>query len=94
MTIQDRYGGDPDKDENSENETSVGYAWMESDGTVFLNLFSYNEGLSTNMQLTYRVSDSGYEKILLHLGGIEEGEIKNVPAWPLTDEGERGSRVL
>ncbi len=87
MVTQDRDEEDLNSEEDEDEDgPSVGYAWMEPDGTVFLNLFSTREGLSTNMLVNFRSNDDRYERILQHLGGLKEGEIKNVPAWPLTDQ--------
>ena len=57
---------------------TIGTAVMSADGTITLNLRSPDgaEGV-----LAYHKGDPDYARVLSHIGGIEPGEHKPVPAF-------------
>ena len=57
---------------------NIGTAVMSADGTITLNLRSPDgaEGV-----LAYHKGDPDYARVLSHIGGIEPGEHKPVPAF-------------
>lgn len=61
---------------------SIGDAWMDDDGSITLNLRSTADGEHVSAQFTYRTDDKDYAKILKHLGGLKQGEVKPVPPFP------------
>jgi hypothetical protein len=56
----------------------IGTAVMGEDGTITLNLRSPSGEMTV---LAYRKGDPQYARILSHLGGIQPGEHKPVPAF-------------
>lgn len=59
-------------------EKSVGYATIEKDGTLHLNLRSSGPGPVGEAHLIYKPADKSYASILKHIGDIKPGEVKNV----------------
>lgn len=56
----------------------IGIAVMGEDGTVTLNLRAPSGAQSV---IVYRRGDPQYARIVSHLGGIQPGEHKPVPAF-------------
>jgi hypothetical protein len=59
----------------------IGDAVMEADGTIIINLRRTADGIHVTGRVTYPVSDPRYREVLDHLGGMNPGETKLVPAW-------------
>jgi hypothetical protein len=61
----------------------IGSATMEADRTIVLNLYTGSDGGPRGMaQARYPLSHPQYSEILAHIGGLEPGGTKAVPAWP------------
>lgn len=64
-------------------ETSIGSAWMEPDGTIVLQLRAEGPGATVgDALLRYPKAHPQYASILHHLGGLKLGQVKPVPPWP------------
>lgn len=64
-------------------QSSIGLATMQKDGTIILNLRAEDgDGMIGDARLVYPTSHPEYQKILQHLGGLLPGENKPVPPWP------------
>jgi hypothetical protein len=62
---------------------SIGAAEMRADRTIVLRLRAETEdGATGEGYFTYAPTDTDYESVLRHLGGLEPGESKPVPPWP------------
>ena len=57
---------------------TIGTAVMSNDGTITLNLRAPD---GTQGVLAYRKGDPNYARMLSHIGGIEPGEHKPIPAF-------------
>jgi len=66
-----------------EHETpkTVGSATMLEDGTIILHLIGTSHGLVAHSKAEYKTDHPEYQMIYDHLGGIQPGENKTVPAW-------------
>ena len=62
-------------------EESIGYAWLDDDGTINLQLFA-SGAVSGSGLFQYAPGHEDYDSILAHLGGLNKGEQKNIPPWP------------
>ena len=60
---------------------SIGWATMESDRTLILELRAEGGGGVGDARLRYPPDHPGYGEILGHLGGLTPGESKPVPPW-------------
>jgi hypothetical protein len=60
----------------------VGAARMFPDGTIALRLISHMDGLIAHAYVLVKPTDPDYAEIWTHLGGINRGEEKLIPAWP------------
>lgn len=61
----------------------IGSARMTADRAVVLDLRSVEcDGTESTGRLTYKPGDPNYASVLAHIGGIEPGQVKPVPAWP------------
>lgn len=59
----------------------IGDATMTSDGTIIVNLRRTTDGINVSGVVRYPVNDPHYREVLDHLGGMNRGETKLVPAW-------------
>ncbi|HCF57640.1 MAG TPA: hypothetical protein DFS52_06555 [Myxococcales bacterium] len=65
------------------NQRSVGVAQMLADGTLVLDLRAEGpDGTVGHGHFTYPKDHPSYREVLEHLGEIEPGQTKSVPAWP------------
>jgi hypothetical protein len=62
----------------------IGVAWMETDGTIVLELFRTGDGQTVDALLRYPKSHPGYKKILAHVGPLNPNG-KRVPVMPWSD---------
>lgn len=60
---------------------AIGEAWLDDDGTIRMHLKRTGDGQHVNALLAYPKGDPNYEKVLMHLNGLKQGEKKLVPAW-------------
>ncbi len=63
------------------NDSPIGTATMQSDGTIVLNLISETGSAIGHAQFSYTSTDEKYSEIINHLGGLKPGEEKLVPPW-------------
>lgn len=61
---------------------SIGTAIMRPDGTVVLKLTANTGAATGHAQFEYAPEDPEYSDIVAHIGGIEVGQVKQVPPWP------------
>lgn len=80
----DKGGGNMSSDKTKVQ--SIGEAWLEKDGGITLSLRSDAYGTPISAMFTYKTNDRDYDKILKHLGGLEPGEVKDVPPFPDKNE--------
>ncbi len=67
----------------TEEKQSIGFARMEEDGTIVLELRAEGPGgITGDALLRYPPGHPEYNNILRHLGGLKKGEVKQVPPWP------------
>jgi hypothetical protein len=62
-------------------QQSIGDAWLEKDGTIAMRLRNTADGMHLDATFTYNKTDSAYNDVLKHLGGLKPGEIKPVLPW-------------
>jgi hypothetical protein len=69
---------------DSPDDRPIGSAQMEQDGTIVLQLRAEDpvSGAIGDALFTYPLGHPAYSEILKHLGGLQKGEIKQVPPWP------------
>jgi hypothetical protein len=66
---------------NNEKD-SIGFARMEEDGTIVLQLRAESPGGQRGDALfRYPFGHPEYQNVLQHLGGLEKGQDKPVPPW-------------
>jgi len=72
-------------------EHSIGTAKMLDDGSIALSLVAEEVGGDAigDGYFVYKLNDPYYGFIKKHLGGIEKGEIKNVPPFPSEKGGSK-----
>ena len=63
-------------------DTNIGYATMDADETIVLDLRATAPGVHGEAQLRYPKGHQEYDAVLKHLGGLRPGESKPVPPWP------------
>jgi hypothetical protein len=64
--------------------SSIGSASLDGDGSIVLDLrASDGRGILGDGRLVYPKSHPSYREVLEHLGGLEAGETKPVPPWPV-----------
>jgi len=61
---------------------SIGFATMDTDGTIRLQLMARGDRVIGDAVLIYKPADPQYQDIKKHLGGLNPGEEKPVPPWP------------
>jgi hypothetical protein len=61
---------------------SVGVATMKADGTLSLQLRSWDHGMVAEALQVVKPDDAEYQNILEHLGGLKPGESKPIPEFP------------
>jgi len=67
---------------HKEVPVSIGQAYMQSDGTIVLELRAEDgKGSVGEGRLVYPPSDPRYQEILKHLAPLKPGETKLVPPW-------------
>jgi hypothetical protein len=59
----------------------IGDATMLDDGTIVFNLRRTADGIHVSGVVRYLVNDPNYKRVLDHIGGMQPGEVKLVPAW-------------
>jgi hypothetical protein len=59
----------------------IGDANMLGDGTIVVNLRRTADGINVSGVVKYPINDPNYKKVLDHIGGMQPGEVKLVPAW-------------
>jgi len=63
-------------------QSSIGLATMQKDGTIILDLRAEDgDGTIGDARFVYPTSHPDYQKILQHLGNLLPGEKKPVPPW-------------
>ena len=68
---------------STKNGDTVGIATMDTDRTLHLDLRSVEcDGSEAAALVDYKVDDPHYAEVLSHIGGVEPGQRKPVPAWP------------
>ena len=60
---------------------TIGMAVMGEDGTITLTIHSLPPGPIAEGVIAYKKGDPNYARIYSHLGGIQPGEHKPVPAF-------------
>ncbi len=61
----------------------IGEATMTEDRSIRMQLVSYGcDGIIAHGQLVVSPTDPSYAETLRHIGGLEPGQTKPVPAWP------------
>jgi hypothetical protein len=68
---------------------NVGFARMEDDGTLVLDLIARAGGARGHARKVYPPSHADYNEVLAHLGGLRPGEEKPIPPWPDPWDAER-----
>ena len=69
--------------DEKEELKSIGTATMEDDGTIVMRLRGeMSNGTIAHGTFRYLKSDAQYNEVLDHLGGLQPGEVKQVPPWP------------
>lgn len=67
---------------NAEGPSFIGTATMSADQSINLKLVSREcDGTIVHGSPTYALTDPLYGEILEHIGGLEPGQTKPVPAW-------------
>ncbi|MBB5715423.1 hypothetical protein [Sphingomonas aerophila] len=62
---------------------NIGVATMDADRQIVLDLGSVGcDGEILEARVVYKPTDAGYAEVLAHIGGLEPGKTKSVPAWP------------
>ena len=65
------------------SQESIGMATMNADRTIALRLRAEtDDDAEGEGYFTYSPTDTDYESVLRHIGGLEPGESKPVPPWP------------
>jgi hypothetical protein len=59
----------------------IGDATMTEDRTIVVRLRRTADGINVSGIVKYRVNDPQYLEVLNHLGGMNPGDTKLVPAW-------------
>jgi hypothetical protein len=62
-------------------EKTIGVAWMQEDGTLYIRLRDKDEDCMRYSLCVYDPADEDYQLMLNYLGGLIPGELKSVPAW-------------
>jgi hypothetical protein len=66
---------------------TIGSAFLESDGTLKLDLHQeFDTRYAFHKLLTIYPDNPRYRRYLEHLGDIQPGERKRIPAWPRETE--------
>lgn len=69
--------------EEAPDERPIGVAWMESDGSIVMQLRAEGPGGTVGDALiTISTTDLRYREILKHLGAIKPGETVEVKPFP------------
>jgi hypothetical protein len=62
---------------------SIGAAWLETDGTLVMQLRAETPGKALgDALLRYKPDDPAYHRMLDHVGPLKPGETKPVPPFP------------
>lgn len=68
---------------NSSEPQSIGVAWLESDGTLVMQLRAEQPGKAQgDALLRYPPADPQYHRMLEHVGDLKPGQTNPVPPWP------------
>src|SRR4051812_30763052 len=59
----------------------IGDAAMTEDRTIIINLRRTTDGINVSGIVKYRVDHPDYMAVLNHLGGMNPGDTRLVPAW-------------
>src|SRR5688572_11557845 len=69
--------------EVSSSPSSIGAAWLASDGALMLQLRAeVQRGAIGDALLRIEKADPRHSNYLRHIGGLQLGEVKPVPPWP------------
>ncbi|MDR2209223.1 MAG: hypothetical protein LBE22_09675 [Azoarcus sp.] len=81
--------------QDDQTDDSIGFAKMEADGTLILQLYAYFSDDKTGghalSYFRYPPDHPKYENTLRHIGPIKPGESKPVRPWPETSDSQRSS---
>jgi hypothetical protein len=78
MAAQDDIAGDGAQ---RKDVPIIGDATMTEDRTIIVRMRRTADGKNASGTVRYPVGNPHYQEILNHLGGINPGETKLVPAW-------------
>jgi hypothetical protein len=71
-----------------DEETPIGDAWLDEERTIHVRLRRTADGINVSGSIQYPVGDKNYEKIMKHLGGLKQGEVKLVAPWKDEEQDE------
>jgi hypothetical protein len=71
----------PERVSMHENDI-IGSAIIDKDGTINLKLVARTGAMVGHSLQTIKTTDTNYQEIKRHIGNIQVGEDKLVPAWP------------
>jgi hypothetical protein len=75
------FAQDASKDAPKKNPFYIGDATMTDDRTIIVRLRRTTDGINVSGTVKYPVDSPHYKEVLDHLGGMQPGETKLVPAW-------------
>jgi hypothetical protein len=68
---------------------SIGVAWLESDGTLVMQLRAEEPGKARgDALLRYKPDNPDYHRMLEHIGNLKPGQTNPVPPWPQGTPGQ------
>jgi hypothetical protein len=68
---------------------SIGVAWLESDGTLVMQLRAEEPGKARgDALLRYKPDNPDYHRMLEHIGNLKAGQTNPVPPWPQATPGQ------
>ena len=70
------------EDAQSKDPSIIGDATMTADRTIIIRMRRTTDGKNVSGTITYAINNPHYKDILKHLGGMNPGDTKLVPAWP------------
>ena len=59
----------------------IGEATMTEDRTIIIHMHRTGDGINVSGLFRYPVGSPRYQKVLNHLGGMNPGDTRLVPAW-------------
>jgi hypothetical protein len=75
------FAQDASKDAPKKTPFYIGDATMTDDRTIIVRLRRTTDGINVSGTVKYPVDSPHYKEVLDHLGGMQPGETKLVPAW-------------